>query len=94
MNNIINKTLLSIYGIMLLLIGVLLVPYHIVGGRGNEITISDAKYAPIWKLMNGRDEINGFHPIYELQIQRLLYEILILTLIFLVLYLLLKKHEK
>ncbi|MCE5171046.1 hypothetical protein LQV63_17230 [Paenibacillus profundus] len=87
----INEILLAIYGIMILIFGVLYVPYHLIWGP--EENIYDVKYAPLWKTIDYNKYINGFQPIYQLQLPKLVYEIFIITLVFLIIYLLFNNRK-
>lgn len=91
-----KKNLLIIYVIFIVLVGVIFVPYKVTYGPEFETYIDSAKFAPLWLLMDYKSSINGYDPIYELQLGRLLYTIFIVTLIFSVIFLLLsnKKHDK
>lgn len=82
-----RRLLLAAYGIMLLMVGVLFVPYKLI--YGPQLEVFDAKYAPLWLLIDHNSDVNGFHPLYELQAGRWMCTVLIVTLIFLVAYLLL-----
>ncbi|AIQ14429.1 hypothetical protein PDUR_22880 [Paenibacillus durus] len=81
-----RNILLIIYGVLVFILGVLFVPVKKVWGPENNLTVQDVIYAPLWRLTNKSQDINGFNPIYELQTERLLYTIFIVTLLFSVIY--------
>ncbi|MBM7569162.1 hypothetical protein JOC55_006166 [Paenibacillus sacheonensis] len=81
-----KNILFVVYGLIVLIIGVLLVPVKKVWGPAKDLNIQEVSYSPLWKLVDKRQDINGYHPIYELQIGRLLYSIFIVTLLFAIIY--------
>lgn len=89
-----KKNVLIIYGIFIVLVGVLFVPYKIKYGPEFETYIDGAKFAPLWSLMDNNLFINGFEPIYELQLGRLFYTIFIVTLIFTIIYLIISDKKQ
>lgn len=84
-----KKILLTAYIILLIIVGILYVPVYLEWGP--EQKVYHAKYAPLWVLKDTYFQIDGYTPLYKLDIVRLSYEIAILTLIFLAAYLLLSK---
>ena len=72
---------------MLVVFGVLYVPVHMVWGD-QEIYIKSFEFKPVWILMNKGLDINGFTPRYELDVVRCIYQLIIITLITSVIYLL------
>lgn len=79
-----RKILLSIYSLMLVITGILFVPAYSVWG--SDKNIDTIQYVPLWKLMNNKKSINGFTPIYELCISRIIVTIVVITLITISLY--------
>ena len=86
------KKLLYSYLIAIIVKGVLLVPCYLV--YGPEKSIEGYYYVPLFFLNKYNHRINGFTPIYELDILRVIYEVGIITLIFYVIYLILKNNNK
>ncbi|MEC0110728.1 hypothetical protein P4H27_27590 [Paenibacillus taichungensis] len=77
--NKIQKWILIIHMVMIILFGILLVPFKLV--YGPERMIFDLKYAPLWSLVDKSNSVNGFNPVYELQTSRLIYTVLVLTIL-------------
>ncbi|MCM3745186.1 hypothetical protein M3193_13685 [Sporosarcina luteola] len=84
------KKLFSIYFVLIFCIGVLFVPVSLKWGPNLEF--HSKKYVPLWQLQTQHFTIDGYNPIYELDIMRLIYEIGIVTLLVYILYLILKRE--
>ena len=80
------------FGAILLLIGVFFVPYQLEWGP--EKNIYSATYAPIWMTINRHVEVNGFHPLYVLQFQKLLSELIVFVIFFVMTYMYLSGRSR
>lgn len=85
---LLEKFLLSGYFLIIFCIGVLFVPVSLKWGP--QLEFYDKKYVPLWRLHTQQFKVDDYYPIYELDIMRIVYEIGIVTLLFFILYLLLK----
>ncbi|MBU5443071.1 hypothetical protein [Paenibacillus sp. MSJ-34] len=83
--------LISGYLFLLLIIGVFFVPCIKTWGPNKER--ESAVFAPIWKLMDSYDH-NGYSLIYEINTDRILLEILIVSLIAVTVFLLIHTISK
>ncbi|MFC4618877.1 hypothetical protein ACFO4N_09065 [Camelliibacillus cellulosilyticus] len=90
----IKTFILGIYSILLLFVGVLQVPMFTAWAGEKTLIIQSAIYAPLWRLQEATIASDGSHLIYRLDIQRLIYEIIILTLLAGAWYLLALRLEK
>lgn len=72
------------YSIVIFLVGVIFVPYTAYWGPQKEI--ERALYATIWSNMDNGHEINGYKVIYQIDSDKLLLELLVITLIMIALY--------
>lgn len=96
----IKSLFLTIYLIVLIILGILFVPCYSVFGSKSEYNIESLSYVPFWKLINKKLVVNGFTLRYDLCLSRLLYQLFIATLIIYILYLLvsnildIKTHTK
>ncbi|GIP13035.1 MAG: hypothetical protein E7L01_26545 [Paenibacillus macerans] len=87
----IKKYLLTFYLISLVIIGVLKVPATRKWGPNG--TIDSMEYVPIWKVQD-TSTIDGYVPFYQIDITRVFLEVIILTLIVYVLYLLFSLNKE
>lgn len=85
--------ILSAYGLILTIVTLLFVPVYEIWGS-QEKYVEGLEYHPIWILMNNNHIINGFSPRYELCIDRCIYQIVILTMIAVVIYLIFHSINK
>ena len=84
---LIKRIFLSIYLIVITILGVLKVPVTVVWGR--EMKYESKKYVPLWELQS-EQKVGDFFEFYQLDYLRLLFELGIATLIVYVLYLIFK----
>ncbi|MDT8975722.1 hypothetical protein RQP50_05640 [Paenibacillus sp. chi10] len=84
---LIKRIFLSIYLIVITILGVLKVPVTVVWGR--EMKYESKKYVPLWELQS-EQKVGDFFEAYQLDYLRLLFELGIATLIVYVLYLIFK----
>ncbi|OBY76359.1 hypothetical protein BBG47_27585 [Paenibacillus sp. KS1] len=84
---LIKRIFLSIYLIVITILGVLKVPVTVVWGR--EMKYESKKYVPLWELQS-EQKVGDFFEAYQLDYLRLLFELGIATLIVYVLYLVFK----
>ncbi|AJS59185.1 hypothetical protein [Paenibacillus sp. IHBB 10380] len=87
----IKKILLSIYLILVSIVGVLRVP--VILRWGPDQKIDQEKYAPLWQLQDEYLTISNYTPRYQLDLIRLIYELGIITLILFVVYLILQNKN-
>lgn len=87
-----KNIMLLFYLVTIVIKGVLLVPSYLVYGSTLK-EVEGLYYVPLWLLMEKKHLINGFKPIYEIDLFRVIYELGMLTLIFYILYLLLKNNK-
>ncbi|EJW19385.1 hypothetical protein M5X02_19435 [Paenibacillus alvei] len=84
---LIKRIFLSIYLIVITILGVLKVPVTVVWGR--EMKYEFKEYVPLWELQS-EQKVGEFFEAYELNYLRLLFELGIATLIVYVLYVIFK----
>ena len=84
---LIKRIFLSIYLIVITILGVLKVPVIVVWGR--EMKHESKEYVPLWELQSEK-KVGEFFEFYQLDYLRLLFELGIATLIVYVLYLIFK----
>lgn len=89
-----RKILLSFYCFIIFIVGVLFTPYYYVITLGSNINIKNIVYAPIWKLMDNDNLFNGVIPRYELCTSRAVYQLVIITIITIGIYLILDDKNK
>ncbi|MGE7989341.1 hypothetical protein [Lysinibacillus fusiformis] len=61
---------------------------------GPHLEFYDKRYVPLWQLHTQKFQVDDYYPIHELDIMRIVYEIGIVTLLFFLLYLILKEVFK
>lgn len=83
--NINRKRLLCGYSIVIFFVGIIFIPVKSVWGQ--EQNIYTYKHTPIWNLVDTRHNINGYNPVYEIDISRIVLSLVIITLITIALYL-------
>jgi len=84
---LIKRIFLSIYLIVITVLGVFKVPVTVVWGE--EMRYHSKKYVSLWELQ-GEHQVNEFFVTYQLDYLRLLFELGIATLIVYVMYLIFK----
>lgn len=87
-----RKILLAIYSAMVLIFGIFQVPVKSVWGP--ERTIHTSRYTTVWNVVDKHHKINGFNPINELDMQRIILTLMVLTIITFVFYLILDNKNK
>lgn len=86
----IRRALFGAYLTIIFVIGVLFVPIRAVWGPENQVEYTN--YVPIWLLEKMNYTINGYILRYELCVGRIMFELLLLTIIFLVVYFICKEN--
>ncbi|WP_251037606.1 hypothetical protein [Paenibacillus albidus] len=86
--------MLVIYMVILFIVGVLRVPVTVYWGP--EQKLDAQKFVALWELQatDPHQTIDNYFPIYELNIVRVVYEILIISLLMYSLYLVLSNVRK
>ena len=87
-----RKILLSVYTLIVFIVGVLYVPVRSIWG--NEGNIHRASHRQIWTLVEKNHVINGYRPIYELDYSRILISLLVISLMTGAMYLVLDDPKK
>ena|GEM_PF-2201138 len=88
----INCAILGLYSLLLLVVGVFRAPFYVVWGP--EKNIATHTHAAIWSSVVPNKEINGYNLMYQIDFQRLLCEIAVITLIAAALLLLVDRFSK
>lgn len=70
--------------ILLIVVGILLVPFKLVWGPQQEI--AGYKFAPLWSTVSHGRIINGYEVFYELAVDRLSITVTVLSILFLTVY--------
>lgn len=85
--------MLTIYSVMIVIVGVLRVPVTEYWGPENKI--DDKKFVALWELQatDKHQTIDNYFPIYELDIVRTVYTILIVTLLMYSIYLAISSRQ-
>lgn len=86
---LLKKILLSSYFLIISCIGILFVPVSLKWGP--QLEFYGKRYVPLWQLQSQELQVDDYYPIYELDIVRIVFEIGIVTLLFFILYLILKE---
>ncbi|MCY9517899.1 hypothetical protein [Paenibacillus apiarius] len=86
-----KKVFLAIYLVVVTFIGVVYVPVTVVWGQERKFV--SEKYVPLWELQEAEHTIDNYLPVFELNYLRLVYELLIATLIVYTLYLIFKTEK-
>ncbi|MDR0268394.1 hypothetical protein [Paenibacillus sp.] len=73
----IREVLMSVYLVVIFVVGVLFVP--VTEKWGPDLKIETKKFVPLWQLVDHRT-IDSFTPLYEIDIVRVIYAIGIATL--------------
>jgi hypothetical protein len=89
-----SKKLWSIYTIILLVVGVFFVPNYLMYGYGADSNIVSVEYVPIWKLKDLGTVVNDSFLRYELCLPRIIYTLVIVTVIFVALHFTFYKKDK
>ncbi|MNW46112.1 hypothetical protein D3C74_233920 [compost metagenome] len=83
--NKVKRILLYVYLALIIFIGILKVP--VIKKWGPEQLIDSYEYVPLWKLKEVHKTIDGYTPLYELDLTRIIFELFIVSLIAYVVYL-------
>lgn len=89
----IKKFILSLYLMVVVVVGIVFVP--VTEKWGPELKVDTKKFVAIWELVDHHKRIDGYVPIYDLDIIRVIFEIGIATLIaYLLIFITNKKENK
>ncbi|NUU59895.1 hypothetical protein [Paenibacillus agri] len=89
-----RSTMLAIYSAILFIVGILRVPVTAHWGPKNQI--DHQRFVALWELQatDKHQTIDNYYPIYELDIVRVIYTILIVSLLMYSIYLALSSRHK
>lgn len=87
-----RKILLAVYSALIFIFGLIVVPVKSVWGPSR--TLYSCKYTTIWNTVDMQHNINGFNPVNELDLQRIVITLTVLTIITIALYLIFGDHDE
>jgi hypothetical protein len=80
----IKKKLILLYLACIIIFGMFFTPVYSVWGNDNSI--NGISFEPIWQVVNTQSMVNGYTPRFELCVNRIIYEFVLLTIIFIGIY--------